>query len=139
MNTTPSTATKPLKLLNNSNNDTHNNNKTSQTLSHNHLDYVLSMSFDYYGRRFATSSGDRTVRVWNLNNNDGMWSSQGVFTAARGPVQSLSWAPAEFGQLIATAGAGEFIVYRILCVLFICISYYLCKVKDVFISYILFL
>ena len=75
MNTTPSTATKPLKLLNNNDNtsneqQTNNSNKTSQTLSHNHLDYVLSMSFDYYGRRFATSSGDRTVRVWNLNNND---------------------------------------------------------------------
>ena len=114
MSTTPSTATKPLKLLNNTNTNNeqqtnNNSNKTSQTLSHNHLDYVLSMSFDYYGRRFATSSGDRTVRVWNLNNNDGMWSSQGVFTAARGPVQCLSWAHPEFGQLIATAGAGKFI------------------------------
>jgi len=121
---TPSTATKPLKLLNNNtnnNNDTqqsNNNNKTSQTLSHNHLDYVLSMSFDYYGRRFATSSGDRTVRVWNLNNNDGMWSSQGVFTAARGPVQSLSWAHPEFGQLIATAGAGKLICIY-LCVIIV--------------------
>jgi len=126
MSTTPSTATKPLKLLNNTNTNnntneqqTNNNNKTTQTLSHNHLDYVLSMSFDYYGRRFATSSGDRTVRVWNLNNNDGMWSSQGIFTAARGPVQCLSWAHPEFGQLIATAGAGK-LLYCV-CIVVLCV------------------
>ena len=72
------------------------------------MDYVLDMKFDYYGRRFATASGDRTVRVWDLN-PDGMWDSNinNEWQAHRGPVHRISWAHREFGQLIATAGAGE--------------------------------
>ena len=105
---TPSTASKPLKLT-----------STSQTLPHGHLDFVQDMQFDYYGRRFATASGDRTVRVWDLN-SDGMWASNSLggrgngssgntneWQAHRGPVHSISWAHPEFGQLIASAGAGE--------------------------------
>ena len=80
------------------------------TLPHGHIDYVLDISFDYYGRRFATASGDRTVRVWDLN-SDGMWDANVVkhneWQAHRGPVHKISWAHPEFGQLIATAGAGE--------------------------------
>ena len=84
----------------------------SQLLPHGHMDYVLDMKFDYYGRRFATASGDRTVRVWDLN-PDGMWDSntnKNEWQAHRGPVNRISWAHPEFGQLIATAGAGELIV-----------------------------
>ena len=119
--TTPSTSSRPLKLT-----------SASQTLPHGHLDYVLDVAFDHYGRRFATASGDRTVRVWDLN-ADGLWangasllpaSSGGgnannnnagansgnnvnEWQAHRGPVNRISWAHPEFGQLIATAGAGE--------------------------------
>lgn len=116
---TPTTASKPLKLV-----------ATSQTLPHGHLDYVLDMAFDYYGRRFATASGDRTVRVWDLN-GDGLWmgselggggagagtpstsgasgggSTTNEWQAHRGAVHRISWAHPEFGQLLATAGAGE--------------------------------
>lgn len=88
------------------------------------------MAFDYYGRRFATASGDRTVRVWDLN-GDGLWmgselggggggagtpstsgasgggSTTNEWQAHRGAVHRISWAHPEFGQLLATAGAGE--------------------------------
>ena len=80
------------------------------------------MAFDYYGRRFATASGDRTVRVWDLN-SDGMWSSNALtsngngggggttneWQAHKGAVHRISWAHPEFGQLLATAGAGEYL------------------------------
>lgn len=104
---TPSTASKPLKLT-----------STSQTLPHGHLDYVLDMSFDFYGRRFATASGDRTVRVWDLN-SDGLWTSGSLggsnnntneWQAHRGAVNRLSWAHPEFGQILATAGADHAVV-----------------------------
>ncbi|KAL7528963.1 hypothetical protein ACHAXR_002721 [Thalassiosira sp. AJA248-18] len=109
---TPSTASKPLKLT-----------STSQTLPHGHLDYVLDMAFDYYGRRFATASGDRTVRVWDLN-SDGLWASSSLgsgggntnsshtneWQAHRGAVHRISWAHPEFGQLLATAGADHSVV-----------------------------
>ena len=125
MNAASTPTTRPLKLT-----------STSQTLPHGHLDYVLDVSFDHYGRRFATASGDRTVRVWDLN-ADGLWangasvlpagagagagaggnsnnnngnnsqSNVNEWQAHRGPVNRISWAHPEFGQLLATAGAGE--------------------------------
>ncbi|KAL7547570.1 hypothetical protein ACHAWF_010864 [Thalassiosira exigua] len=103
--TTPSTASKPLKLA-----------STSHILPHGHLDYVLDMAFDYYGRRFATSSSDRTVRVWDLN-PDGNWMSSALggnntneWQAHRGAVHRISWAHPEFGQLLATAGADHAVI-----------------------------
>lgn len=92
---------------------------TSQTLPHGHLDYVLDISFDHYGRRFATASGDRTVRVWDLT-AEGVWetstttpgggSSNNEWQAHKGPVYRLSWAHPEFGQLLATAGSDHSVV-----------------------------
>lgn len=94
---------------------------TSQTLQHGHLDYVLDISFDHYGRRFATASGDRTVRVWDLT-AEGVWetstttagggggSSNNEWQAHKGPVNRISWAHPEFGQLLATAGSDHSVV-----------------------------
>lgn len=94
---------------------------TSQTLPHGHLDYVLDISFDHYGRRFATASGDRTVRVWDLT-AEGVWetstttaaggggSSNNEWQAHKGPVNRISWAHPEFGQLLATAGSDHSVV-----------------------------
>jgi len=80
------------------------------------------MAFDYYGRRFATASGDRTVRVWDLN-PDGLWTNSSLgasgggnsnntneWQAHRGPVHAVSWAHPEFGQLLATAGADHAVI-----------------------------
>lgn len=95
---------------------------TSQTLPHGHLDYVLDISFDHYGRRFATASGDRTVRVWDLT-AEGVWetstttpgggggsSNNNEWQAHKGPVYRLSWAHPEFGQLLATAGSDHSVI-----------------------------
>ena len=94
---------------------------TSQTLQHGHLDYVLDISFDHYGRRFATASGDRTVRVWDLT-AEGVWEtstttaggggggSNSEWQAHKGPVNRISWAHPEFGQLLATAGSDHSVV-----------------------------
>ena len=96
---------------------------TSQTLPHGHLDYVLDISFDHYGRRFATASGDRTVRVWDLT-AEGVWetstttttggggtsSNNNEWQAHKGPVNRISWAHPEFGQLLATAGSDHTVV-----------------------------
>ena len=89
----------------------------SQTMPHHHLSHVLSISFDYYGRRFATASYDRTVRVWDLN-SEGAWIGSGLdngssgmnneWQAHKGAVWDVCWGHPEFGQVLATAGDGGF-------------------------------
>ena len=32
---------------------------------------VYDISFSYYGQRFATCSGDNTIKIWDYNNNEG--------------------------------------------------------------------
>jgi WD40 repeat protein len=77
---------------------------TTKVLASMHQDYVHHVAFDIYGRRMATCSGDRNVRVWDLTDN-GVWSLVGEWQAHRGSVTMLSWAHPEFGSLMATCGS----------------------------------
>eukprot|EP00957_Ditylum_brightwellii_P158020 12028949-Ditylum_brightwellii.AAC.1 len=92
---------------NNNNNNSSNNYNKVQTLRSLHIDYVHDIAFDHYGRRIATCSGDRTVKVWDLS-DDGEWTFRpgtgSEWSAHRGSVCRLSWAHPEFGQLLATCG-----------------------------------
>lgn len=76
----------------------------SKVLASGHMDYVQHVAFDIYGRRMATCSGDRFVRVWDLTDQGG-WSLVGAWQAHRGSVTMLSWGHPEFGNLLATSGA----------------------------------
>jgi nucleoporin SEH1 len=77
---------------------------STQVLSSMHQDYVHHVAFDIYGRRMATCSGDRFVRVWDLTDS-GEWSLVGEWQAHRGSVTMLSWGHPEFGSLLATCGS----------------------------------
>ncbi|KAI2513702.1 hypothetical protein MHU86_842 [Fragilaria crotonensis] len=105
---------------------------STQILSSLHSDYIHHVSFDIYGRRMATCSGDRHVRIWNLqpcgsttttsngdhahdgtttnnnnNNTSNTWAVASHFQAHRGAVTHLSWSHAEFGTLVATCGSSD--------------------------------
>jgi len=84
----------------------------------NHDDYIHDISFDHYGRRVATCSGDRTVCIWDLDDdNDFRLSNQmsgpessnscdaTKWKAHSGSVNGVSWAHPEYGQLLATCGS----------------------------------
>jgi nucleoporin SEH1 len=79
---------------------------TTQVIHSNHTDYILALALDVYGRRMATVSGDRLVRIWDLQ-NDGTWVATYSWQAHKSAVTSVSWAHAEFGNLLATAGADQ--------------------------------
>jgi nucleoporin SEH1 len=90
-----------------SNSNSNSNNipteSSTQILNSHHTDYVHHVAFDVYGRRMATCSGDRFVRIWNLG-SDNNWELSAEFQAHRGAVQHLDWCHAEFGTLVATCG-----------------------------------
>lgn len=77
---------------------------TSKVLTSRHQDYIHHIAFDMYGRRMATCSGDRFVRVWDLSENN-VWSLAGEWQAHKGSVAMLSWAHPEFGSMLATCGS----------------------------------
>lgn len=79
-------------------------NQSTQIIHSMHLDYVHWVSFDTYGRRVATCSGDRFVRVWDLTDS-GEWTLAAHWQAHRGSVTSLCWAHPEFGSIMATCGS----------------------------------
>ena len=84
--------------------DTNTNVTNTQVLDSQHSDYIHKVAFDVYGRRMATCSGDRSVRVWDMN-DEGTWTLASSWQAHRSTVTSVAWAHPEFGSLLATSGS----------------------------------
>jgi len=65
--------------LNNSSNYYNTNAAHGATVMESmHMDYIHHIAFDVYGRRMATCSGDRFVRVWDLTDR-GDWNLVGTY------------------------------------------------------------
>jgi nucleoporin SEH1 len=76
----------------------------TQMLSSLHTDYVHHVAFDTYGRRMATCSGDRFIRIWDLT-RDGAWALSSEWQAHRGSISQVAWAHPEFGSVLCSAGS----------------------------------
>ncbi|KAK3884523.1 hypothetical protein Pcinc_011197 [Petrolisthes cinctipes] len=73
-----------------------------KSLNAEHKDLVHDVAFDFYGRRMATCSSDQTVKIWDLNDDDGEWVCTASWKTHCGSVWKVTWAHPEFGQIIAT-------------------------------------
>lgn len=72
----------------------------TSTVDTAHEDMIHDAQMDYYGRKLATCSSDRTVRVFEVNG-----TTQNLVATLRGhegPVWQLSWAHPMFGGLLAS-------------------------------------
>ena len=70
-----------------------------------HADMVHDAQFDFYGRRLATCSSDRVVKVFDAAGADGSQFAQtGEIAAHEGPVWAVAWAHPQFGALLASCG-----------------------------------
>lgn len=68
-----------------------------------HEDFIHDITFDYYGKRFATCSSDKHIKIWTLDETkNGTWSHVDISRAHSDSIWRLSWANPEFGQLIAS-------------------------------------
>lgn len=68
-----------------------------------HDDVVNDISFSYHGKRFASCSSDKRIKVWTLDENKGLWNSVEIASRAHSDsIWRLSWAHPEFGQLLAS-------------------------------------
>ncbi|KAI0316065.1 WD40-repeat-containing domain protein [Amylostereum chailletii] len=67
-----------------------------------HNDLVTDAAYDFYGLRLATSSLDQRVKVWQLDEQAGTWTSTHDWKAHDAAVSKLTWAHPEFGSIIAS-------------------------------------
>jgi protein transport protein SEC13 len=83
----------------------------AQTLESGHQDVVHDVQLDYYGKRMATCSSDRSIKVFALSST-GDHSTPAAASAAAsssvtllghdGPVWQVAWAHPKFGSIIAS-------------------------------------
>jgi WD40 repeat protein len=69
-----------------------------------HDDLVHDIAFDYYGKRFASCSSDRIIKVWSMDEEEegGSWQSVDIARYShQDSIWRLSWANPEFGQILA--------------------------------------
>ncbi|XP_020625609.1 protein SEC13 homolog isoform X1 [Orbicella faveolata] len=70
------------------------------TVDTSHEDMIHDAQMDYYGKKLATCSSDRTVKIFEING-----ATQTLVTTLRGhegPVWQVSWAHPMFGNLLAS-------------------------------------
>jgi len=65
-----------------------------------HDDFVHDVQFDYYGKRVATASSDRSVKIFEVVGNEQRLVAD--LAGHEGPVWQVSWAHPKFGNLLAS-------------------------------------
>eukprot|EP00124_Ichthyophonus_hoferi_P000311 Ihof_evm7s11 gene=Ihof_evmTU7s11 len=72
-----------------------------QTVNTQHEDMIHDAQLDYYGKKLATASSDRTVKIFDVL-TDGQYKLVADLRGHEGAVWQVSWAHAKFGNIIAT-------------------------------------
>jgi protein transport protein SEC13 len=71
------------------------------TFESGHLDMVHDAQLDYYGRRLATCSSDRTIKIFELSGEQHTQIAD--LKGHEGPVWQVAWAHPKYGSLLASA------------------------------------
>ncbi|GAA5842975.1 hypothetical protein JCM3766R1_001648 [Sporobolomyces carnicolor] len=72
-----------------------------------HQDMIHDAQLDYYGRRLATASSDRTIRLFDVESpangaGDDSYRLADQLVGHDGPIHALAWAHPSFGQILAS-------------------------------------
>nr|XP_058949466.1 protein SEC13 homolog isoform X1 [Pocillopora verrucosa] len=70
------------------------------TVDTSHEDMIHDAQMDYYGKKLATCSSDRTVRIFEISEKN--QTLVATLRGHEGPVWSVSWAHPKFGNLLAS-------------------------------------
>ncbi|CAM9265885.1 unnamed protein product [Sphacelaria rigidula] len=82
------------------------------TIETQHDDMIHDTQLDYYGKRLATASSDRTIRVFEIIGDNQPAQSQ-VIRGHEGPVWQVAWSHPKFGVLLASCSYdGTAIIHR---------------------------
>ncbi|GAA95734.1 hypothetical protein E5Q_02391 [Mixia osmundae IAM 14324] len=77
-----------------------------------HEDMIHDAQLDFHGKRLATASSDRTVKVFDVTPN-GQYALVDTLRGHDGPVWQIAWAHPKFGGILASASYdGKVFVWR---------------------------
>ncbi|KAJ3887919.1 WD40-repeat-containing domain protein [Lentinula edodes] len=79
-----------------------------------HEDMIHDAQLDYYGKRLATCSSDRTVKVFDVVDGDASKTSGGhTLKGHTGPVWQVAWAHPKFGHILASCSYdGKVLIWK---------------------------
>lgn len=76
-----------------------------------HDDMIHDSQFDYYSKRMATCSSDRTIKIFDITGN--IHHNSATLTGHAGPVWQVAWAHPKFGVILASCSYdGTVIIHR---------------------------
>ena len=76
-----------------------------------HDDMIHDSQFDYYSKRLATCSSDRTVKIFEVSGD--MYHNCATLRGHEGPVWQVAWAHPKFGVILASCSYdGTVIIHR---------------------------
>jgi len=81
-----------------------------------HEDMIHDSQFDYYAKKLATCSSDRTIKIYDVSVDEGGKNSVGksaTLTGHEGPVWQVAWAHPKFGVILASCSYdGSVLIHR---------------------------
>ncbi|KXS11633.1 WD40 repeat-like protein [Gonapodya prolifera JEL478] len=84
---------------------------TKAEIATQHEDIIHDAQLDYYGRKLATCSSDRTIKVFDVDGTTHKLVD--TLKGHDGPVWQVSWAHPKFGTLLASCGYdGRVVVWK---------------------------
>ena len=79
-----------------------------QTIETTHNDMIHDAQLDYYSRRLATCSSDRSIKIYDVT--DAQHTLSAELGGHDGPVWQVDWAHPRFGTLLASCGYDQRII-----------------------------
>lgn len=79
------------------------------TIDNVHADLIHDAELDYYGKRLATCSSDRTIKLFELDGDNHKLID--TLRGHQGPVWQLSWAHPKFGGLLASCSYDGTVIF----------------------------
>jgi len=73
----------------------------TETIETLHEDLIHDAQLDYYGKKLATCSSDRSIRIYDVDAN-GQHQPVAELKGHEGPVWQVAWAHPQFGVLLAS-------------------------------------
>jgi protein transport protein SEC13 len=70
------------------------------TIDSTHEDMIHDCQFDYYSKKLATCSSDRSIKIFEVNGD--IYHNSATLVVHEGPVWQVGWAHPKFGVVLAS-------------------------------------